>query len=420
MAAIPDPPKLGSIGENVKKVGDVAADIATDIAKSEAVAWTGRTAGAAVGGPLAPVTGYIGGVVAGCAYGAATAAPGSRTLNCVIEAVGNAIPAGGAVKPAMKEAAGITLKQTAKEAAKETAETAAKKCTADGCGPSWLARVKGFFGGEPPPPKKVDPPQKALTHGAPVARSADPADDGARFLVKRSGFAANRVYGELAEVAVRDAGDKLARGEFKSLAELNDFLAARRGEIARTLGDPDAAIFGVRRTEEFGASAMTPIVGRYAYVAERADAFAPPGDFGIRGLVLDINGTKVPSTAVLDARSAYGRTWMHTSAHSIEPIMNHAETLFQRAMNPKLSVKESLETVGELHFYSAHAMPYARGSAAVSDMTSRAILDAKGIKSGPWKDGIVPDIEALVSNDAKKFGREYGTMFEQLPTKVDP
>ena len=231
------------------------------------------------------------------------------------------------------------------------------------------------------------------------------AQKGKRFLVRQEGFAYDLKYAELAERAVQDVGTKLKAGQYKSLREAMDDLATRRGAIAREMADPNAHDFGVARTENL----YTPFDGKYAYAAERA--MGTPDGSGYRAITATIDGEEVPLTLTAE------HGWIHTNPQQIEKVMAHAETLYQKAMDPALSTEETLRTVGELHYYLAHAAPYNRGSAAISDMTTKAILDAKGISTPPWKPGVVPDIEALVTGNADDFAKRYSDMFETPPTR---
>src|SRR5690606_23915624 len=105
--------------------------------------------------------------------------------------------------------------------------------------------------------------------------------------------------------------------------------------------------------------------------------------------------------------------WVHTPPENIAPVLLRAETQFRRAMSARRGDHEVLEAVAHLHYYTAHAMPFERGTAAITDMAVRAILDARGIENGMWREGLLPDVEALVTPEVSHFVDAYPYYFER-------
>lgn len=245
-----------------------------------------------------------------------------------------------------------------------------------------------------------------------ISRPLKPAAEltggkGDRFMVRREGFPNDPRFNQLAQEAVEGAGARVRNGEIKNLDQLLTDLGARRAEIARTMGDRDAGNFGLRRAPDQPDS-FTPFVERYAYAYERAVRAG--------NVTAEINGTTVPMTkpgANFDGQIVPG--WQHTSPAEIPGILRHAETLYARAMDPALPPEQTIATVAELQYYLSHAMPFNRGSAAVTDMVAKTIFDARGITTSPARVGVVVDIEALVTRTPQEFVANYRNFYEQPP-----
>jgi avirulence protein len=97
---------------------------------------------------------------------------------------------------------------------------------------------------------------------------------------------------------------------------------------------------------------------------------------------------------------------MHTAAANIPRIMAHAESLFSHALDPAIGNNEALTTMGELHWWLAHAMPDERGSAAKAEFCVRSMAQARGMDLPPFRHGIVPDLEAMTTPRAE-FVHKY-------------
>lgn len=101
----------------------------------------------------------------------------------------------------------------------------------------------------------------------------------------------------------------------------------------------------------------------------------------------------------------------------VEPALSakliaQADKLLREIMeNPKLSQEAVIKKVAEIHYLLAHAMPFQRGSAAITDVVTKAIFFARGIHPGRWIVGAVADEEAFFM-DKGTFIDTYHLRFE--------
>lgn len=107
----------------------------------------------------------------------------------------------------------------------------------------------------------------------------------------------------------------------------------------------------------------------------------------------------------------------HTSAHLITDIMNHIESLFRQTMKDDTTPQEQLSHIAEAHWWVCNACPDYRGSAAKAEFCARAMGESCGIELPPFKDGILPDLEAMaMSKD--DFVKQYPSLLERLPNRL--
>lgn len=60
-------------------------------------------------------------------------------------------------------------------------------------------------------------------------------------------------------------------------------------------------------------------------------------------------------------------------------------------------------------------MPDERGSAAKSELTVRALARTVGLTLPPFKQGVLPDLEAFVTSQ-EGYRNHYGRLFERPPS----
>jgi avirulence protein len=101
----------------------------------------------------------------------------------------------------------------------------------------------------------------------------------------------------------------------------------------------------------------------------------------------------------------------HTAPSEVPRIMAHAESLYSRALDPSVSDPQALTTLGELHWWVAHAMPDDRGSAAKTELSVRSMAQSLGMDLPSFKKGFVPDLEAMTT-PRSEFTAKYPAMFD--------
>jgi avirulence protein len=252
-----------------------------------------------------------------------------------------------------------------------------------------------------------------------------------------------QAYGRLFRSATRDAGTQLAQGGIPSLRALWTYAQDWRGS---TVSDRDSRDFGLgseRRDHGVGSRDMTPLVGSYAYISDRCKQRSdgtleyPERNSKRYSIRDDIDGKTIALTSV-SIRTVWGETsasdymaanrrgehWPpggpppfrinHTSVANAQRIMDHAESLFSRVLNPRLPQANALATLGELHWWLAHAMPDVRGSAAKAELCVRSLAQARGMDLPPFKPGFVPDLEAMI-RPRPDYVAGYASSFSRPP-----
>lgn len=259
-------------------------------------------------------------------------------------------------------------------------------------------------------------------------------------------YPSQQAYGRSFWKTTRDAGQQLAQGQIRSLRELWTYAQDWRGSTAQEQG---AGKFGIGSQRPPGnvVPHMTKLNGRYAYVRDRyeqrSDGVLLQGRLSGKQYPIDdsIHGERIKLTSVVldkrwgeagfmarykETRAVREESWdpadselptfrfQHTFPEDARRIMDHAETLFSRAMNPSISSSEALATLGELHWWVAQAMPDSRGSAAKAELCVRALAQARGMDLPPFARGVVPDLEAMTRR-REDFVGSYAESFSRPP-----
>ncbi len=260
----------------------------------------------------------------------------------------------------------------------------------------------------------------------------------------------HQAYGRSFLEATRDAGTQLSQGGIRSLRELWTYAQDWRGSKASSNDRRDFGVGSQRRDVGVASPDMTSLIGPYTYIRDRykdryknrrkdpSDGFLePPEHVSWRYAVNDsIDGKPIVLSSVSirtewDEASAkdylaslHDENWRgegpppfrinHTSLANSQRIMDHAESLFSRALDPSISRSEALTTLGELHWWLSHAMPDIRGSAAKTELGVRALAQARGMDLPPFKHGFVPDLEAL-TRPREDFVKHYASSFSRPP-----
>lgn len=101
----------------------------------------------------------------------------------------------------------------------------------------------------------------------------------------------------------------------------------------------------------------------------------------------------------------------HTAPSEVPRILDHAESLYKKALDTSASDSQALRSMGELHWWVANAMPDDRGSAAKTEFTVRSIAQSRGMDLPPFQRGVVPDLEAMTM-PRSEFVEKYSGMFD--------
>ena len=268
--------------------------------------------------------------------------------------------------------------------------------------------------------------------------------------------ASNRYYGRRFYATSREAASRIANGNISSWRQLWQFAAGARHEWAAEGGHQGEA----SRTSLFAGGYprdrdehSTPMEGRYRYVAERImqwyhhlpiehnnllsiipNAGQLPEDFmshrvfvaqdELQGAPISLTRLMVPNGAMASFLSPiaqdlqqrqYSRAFPlmmeHTHPDLIQPITNHVEQLFSGLLERRPAPEGVLTTLGEMHWWMAHAMPDIRGSAAKTELCVRAIAGAMGLELPPYRHGVIPDLEAFMT-DRQTFSGNYAALLE--------
>lgn len=104
---------------------------------------------------------------------------------------------------------------------------------------------------------------------------------------------------------------------------------------------------------------------------------------------------------------------------SIKPVFKYLDQIYKEIAKIKtVKTKEELDSVNkkiaEMHWYFIQLMPYKRGSAGIADILTKSIYESLGIQVSSWKQGVAPDLEALV-RPLDDYVMNYPLFFEKPP-----
>lgn len=217
---------------------------------------------------------------------------------------------------------------------------------------------------------------------------------------------------------------KVAGGGY-DLPKILDTIATSRSRIAFLLDHDSASLFGVRRNHVLGTD-MRGKYERYYELFEKnktqfeGDDCWDTVDKVIGQIVGYTSSEHSPRTAIELTRfmNLFGALhWIHTIPDNIEEAVNHANVLFDKIMEiPKPTNKAEATTlinkIGELHWWLAHACPFCRGSASISEMLVRALFVRFVFRMSRLKVNTAPDCIALITPDVEEFVRKYKYLFD--------
>jgi len=236
-------------------------------------------------------------------------------------------------------------------------------------------------------------------------------EEGENLVLRIPDFPTSTVFRDGMHAATLAVLAQLRSVQILTIRALLDFLAAKRQQIANQMGDSVA--YGKDR-REIRIIATTPIHGKYySFYHEAWRLLATEGIMGklySPRAVVPGTGRNVPLTSIMESENN-GAMWVHMSHGHIDLVINYLETLFVLLQSPTITDQNTIRIVSSIHWWLAHAMPYVRGSAAISDALTKALFYWRGIYPGRWREGISPDIYAF-HHSLEEFVRDYPSLFE--------
>jgi len=173
--------------------------------------------------------------------------------------------------------------------------------------------------------------------------------------------------------------------------------------------------FGAKRDVQF----CTKVDGRYESYKPRIDKFFNNKPLGYEHhFYTNIDGEKIPLSFIEKGKWAY--FWVTPKdGKDTKTVMTHVDKLQKELLQlGKATDENSLDPinkkVAEIHWHLVQDAPYLRGTAGISDVTTKTIYEALGVQVSPWKKGLAPDLEALVT-PLDDFVEKYPKMFEKMP-----
>ncbi len=244
--------------------------------------------------------------------------------------------------------------------------------------------------------------------------AADPYHRAGRHQVYSPGYASNPAYLEAMDQTTRE----FASNPPASARQYLDSFAETPVGRQRPEGDSRAADFYAGRVGQGQLSTGYGTNGAYG------QATSPYGNVNerARALVSQNGGESHLTTATLDGETieltstGFNGRWTHTelSEEKLDKLMNHVDALYARAMDPNLPVEETVKTVGEMQWWLSQTTPFKRGSASATEALTRGVLDARGIQTAAYHQGLSPDLEAFVT-PLDEFVKRYPNFFIAPP-----
>jgi hypothetical protein len=262
-----------------------------------------------------------------------------------------------------------------------------------------------------------------------LTRLGDPVDPHLNLWVEALGFdeKAGRTYGQLMRNAVRLAAMRARHatttGSKMTYKSVRKVIETGSNVVARRLKNKDAANFA--KVRSLGDGLGTYINGKYERFADRIREFCLKHGIKRTGycevqVVGVIDGTEIPLTHMAIFEMKVGRFgwggiqhWAHDfvpDAQLVTKIDDHLELLFKKAIDPKATREEIVAAVAEIQWWEANTTRWVRGTQGISDATSKALLEARGIEVGRWKPDVSPDFEAFVRSK-DDFVASYPDLF---------
>lgn len=140
---------------------------------------------------------------------------------------------------------------------------------------------------------------------------------------------------------------------------------------------------------------------------------------------IELDGSTIPITKIVEEISKNPKysnkphyMLYHTDPKYFPKIFKQTEKVWNELQKTKTlpKTKDNLDNiiqkVATIHWLTAQATPYTRGSAGISDLASKVIFEHMGVQASKWKQGVIPDLEAF-SLPLHIFIKKYKDFFEK-------
>ncbi|CDR35217.1 hypothetical protein [Criblamydia sequanensis] len=215
-------------------------------------------------------------------------------------------------------------------------------------------------------------------------------------------------YGLILDHATQ-IGAKALSDKKLSLSQLLNFFALERQFASKVSGKGDWRMFGQKRTDSY-YFVSTPCTHSYSSLPERLikqlDSF---NDFAtFEG---EIKGKPIRLSTLGKSLGGDKFEITHTPPENISAIMDHISDLFNEAL---IETEEALifKKLGAIFWWFCQAKPYYRGDPSIAEMLIRSCLVSKGLPNLPWKEGIIPWLEAQAELKVENYSENFINLFQ--------
>ena len=138
--------------------------------------------------------------------------------------------------------------------------------------------------------------------------------------------------------------------------------------------------------------------------------YEPVADLGKGHGVVSL--TKFNFTKPCNMATEVDNRIIHVGESDHLKLKEAAKREYLAALEPQKDELDVKDHAALMHYYLAQAMPYERGSAAIADAMTRALLRKHGIAIGRPKPGVLVDLEAMLKSPTDFVRRYYKDLYE--------
>ncbi|MFN5540607.1 MAG: hypothetical protein ACK481_11235, partial [Candidatus Melainabacteria bacterium] len=119
--------------------------------------------------------------------------------------------------------------------------------------------------------------------------------------------------------------------------------------------------------------------------------------------VLNEEEIELTTTREIEANGQSQSTWNHTSVETSRKLEPYIQGSYEKATDLSLSFDERVRALAQMAYLSFHQCADARGSATRTDWLTEIAAQRGNIQLSAWKEGVLPDCEALSSFSMEEF-----------------